>query len=353
MYADQTPTYAPTTELCGAPPTTASADAPLAENQHRSQNPPSPARSAAARRNGALSRGPTTEAGKRRSRGNRLRHGMAGNGTVLPEQIRAAYLTEVELYQKDLRPQNHHEFRLVERAALATTRWLLILRADIERTTERARNAPAAWKSARRADVVQWIPALQHDSKADPAEAIIHLRQTALGCKRLAEAHTPIIYALQLPAALTSDLTKRLMRLHGHPRGHARNDDPRHIRALVFLVDAINASANPYGLDVTAKAYGLSLDELQQSLPTADEAREQLIAQLHAARTALRLRARRLARELDRPARAGITDTALFDPSPEGFLMNRYLVDANRIAHSAIQQFTHLRKQAQSSDHTK
>src|SRR5262245_50041636 len=41
----------------------------------------------ASRRNGRLSNGPVSESGRERSKRNSARHGLSGNGTVLPEDM--------------------------------------------------------------------------------------------------------------------------------------------------------------------------------------------------------------------------------------------------------------------------
>src|SRR5262252_1417286 len=78
--------------------------------------------SAAARANGALSRGPKTPEGKARSARNALRHGLLANSVLLtgedPERLRSLFEGYIERFQ----PQDDAEFSLVEQMVSATWR---------------------------------------------------------------------------------------------------------------------------------------------------------------------------------------------------------------------------------------
>ncbi len=78
-------------------------------------------RAAAARANGAKSRGPVTALGKANSSRNRFRHGLRA-GTLPVDPASAAELTALlASYIRELQPQSQMEHRLVE--TLALTQW--------------------------------------------------------------------------------------------------------------------------------------------------------------------------------------------------------------------------------------
>ena len=71
-------------------------------------------RSEAARRNGAKSRGPKTDAGKQRSAQNALKHGMHSRSIVLAGESEAAYQQLRDEYLAENQPQGPAERHLVE-----------------------------------------------------------------------------------------------------------------------------------------------------------------------------------------------------------------------------------------------
>ena len=71
-------------------------------------------RSQAARRNGAKSRGPKTDAGKERSAQNALKHGMHSRSIVLAGESAAAYQQLRDEYLAEHQPQGPTECHLVE-----------------------------------------------------------------------------------------------------------------------------------------------------------------------------------------------------------------------------------------------
>ena len=78
----------------------------------------SEARKAAARANGAKSRGPITQEGKARSSRNGLRHGCAMKALLLTDECREAAKEVLEEYVADLNPQGAVEHDIVEMIAL-------------------------------------------------------------------------------------------------------------------------------------------------------------------------------------------------------------------------------------------
>ena len=80
-------------------------------------------RAAVNRRNAALSTGPRTEDGKRRSSLNALRHGLPGQTVVLPEDDLAAYQKHCAQFHAELRAKGLLETKAVQ--TIADTYWRL------------------------------------------------------------------------------------------------------------------------------------------------------------------------------------------------------------------------------------
>ena len=78
----------------------------------------------ASRENGALSRGPKTAEGKRRSSQNAVRHGILARTIVLDEEDEEAFKAFVRALQKEMAPRTENEAAMIETAA--ASRWRLM-----------------------------------------------------------------------------------------------------------------------------------------------------------------------------------------------------------------------------------
>ena len=94
-------------------------------NPHPSASAPSlkESRAAVNRRNAALSTGPRTEEGKRRSSLNALGHGLTGQTVVLPEDDLATYQKHCAQFHAELKPNGLLETKAVQ--TIADTYWRL------------------------------------------------------------------------------------------------------------------------------------------------------------------------------------------------------------------------------------
>lgn len=144
----------------------------------------------ASRENGKKSHGPKTEAGKANSRKNALKHGLSSqNPAILPPNLQLEVAAEVELFTRDLKPQNHVELRLVETAALATVRFLRLSHAEVNMAQERARAAVPNWRNARQAQVCALAKQLDAARLGATAEALAALKRTSHGCMLLSKRY--------------------------------------------------------------------------------------------------------------------------------------------------------------------
>src|SRR5437867_2070172 len=74
------------------------------------------------RRNALKSTGPTSEEGKKQSRRNALKHGLAGSGLILPLDERSAVNDRIAEWHSSLKPFDNYETWLLEVAAMESIR---------------------------------------------------------------------------------------------------------------------------------------------------------------------------------------------------------------------------------------
>jgi hypothetical protein len=309
----------------------------------------SEAQRAAARENGKKSCGPKTADGKAQSRKNALKHGMASRGVVMPEALERHYLTELELFIKDQRPQNHTEQRLVEQAAFASARHAQLMRAEVEATRLRLAAAPRNWDAARAEAVAQMAGALE-PYQPGLAAALRQLRQTSHGCRVLARCYRRFITHLELGGDLDSGELDRFFRLQGRPGYGGGPGDPALIHELLRLVAAVRwRYADKYDRSTLAGRLGKSAAELDAAPPPEADARATLLEFCREKRQSLVRRARYLEKKVDVVDRGGAMDLALFDGSHEGALRSRYLVEAARATRGALSELRRMRKEARST----
>jgi hypothetical protein len=137
----------------------------------------STAQLAANRRNAAKSTGPTSETGKSRSRRNALKHGLTGEGVVVPDEDRRAIDERFEAFEADLKPRGPVAQYLARRAATLSVRVERCVRHESAEITRAMLDAGRDEADARADQVdglVAWLA-------VDPAEAVRKLRRTPEG----------------------------------------------------------------------------------------------------------------------------------------------------------------------------
>jgi hypothetical protein len=103
----------------------------------------SAARTSANRRNAELSTGPRTPEGKERSRQNALKHGLTGEGVVLPNEDLAEVERRLAAFQDELKPSGEVGRALVLRAAVLSVRLDRSVSQETAALSERVRQAEA------------------------------------------------------------------------------------------------------------------------------------------------------------------------------------------------------------------
>src|SRR5262249_31021333 len=142
----------------------------------------------AARENGAKSQGPKTDEGKAKSRENALKHGMTGEGVVVPPNLRAELVIAHDKLVKELRPETYFEECLVEKAALGRARSIALTRAATAEHEIRAREAVPRWDIDQAKRTHEHVKTLRYSNSPGVVDiARKELLFTTAGCKALAQ----------------------------------------------------------------------------------------------------------------------------------------------------------------------
>ena len=117
--------------------------------------PASEARIRSSQANGAKSRGPTSEAGKSRSRASSYKHGLTGAGIVMPEDD-AAEVEQLSLeLQHEFKTETPTEIQLAHRMATMSVRMQRCLNQETAKLSERVRRVMAEFQPPEGVDAVQ------------------------------------------------------------------------------------------------------------------------------------------------------------------------------------------------------
>ncbi len=122
--------------------------------------PASDARISANRANAAKSTGPRTAEGKARSRANALKHGLTGEGVVIPGEDREAVDARFEGLNAEIDPKTQLGGVLVKRVAMLSVRLDRSYKQEAAALASRVLRAEADFDEARRAEadhLVHWI----------------------------------------------------------------------------------------------------------------------------------------------------------------------------------------------------
>jgi len=141
----------------------------------------SQARVDANRKNALLSTGPTSEEGKNRSRANSLKHGLTGEGIVLPVEDVEEIDRLFDTLAAEMKPGNELARRLVNRVALLTVRLERSAEHEAKAIAHKMRKATAEFDDARWSEMEKcysWIA-------AEPETNARRLRSSPEGLRRI------------------------------------------------------------------------------------------------------------------------------------------------------------------------
>ncbi len=313
------------------------------------------------RRNGRLSRGPTSPEGKRRSCMNSIKHGMTARLPVLPREDEATYRRLVADVIEALGPRDAVEVVLAEQVASATWRIARAERCEVARVSAALRAAEAGadlpthdevaamghWlltdtlrgRQNAAASLFPFLSEDRHDpfrrGRGDPRHIVLRLEATALGCQWLLEQWTR--------------LGRRLERGHDWRSNelivalHLRGQRPLGADLLEWegLLESTPADGEPERVAQTRRALQLQLDE---GVPGDPAGRRAALGRLVQEETE-RLKRRKADHERREAAdRAELADRLAVDTTAEGERMRRYQLDFDRKLHRALNTLLKLRR---------
>jgi hypothetical protein len=143
--------------------------------------PCSPEQLAANRKNALRSSGPKTEGGKARSRANGLKHGLTGQGIVIPPVDAAEVDRRTAALEAEMKPSGELSRILVGRLAGLSVRLDRSVRNELAAVAERVRNADADLVESRLAEVKRRLDSIADD----PAASTRWLRRSPEGIDAL------------------------------------------------------------------------------------------------------------------------------------------------------------------------
>ncbi len=281
-----------------------------------------------ARRNNAKrSTGPRSENGKVRSRANAVKHGLAGNGTVLIEADREALQRRLEEWEHDLRPRGPVERGLVGLAALASVRLDRGLEESETALALRRRDATTNWDKRRDRRVAR----LDRRMKTNPEWAQPRLESFCEGIDWLLQRWDRILERLDDGRDLDPELVASIPALLGRSSDITFRENDHVARlyadAIATLADEdldLDALDRFFETDTRSRPSIARLDAFRNRLPDPDAARERLLEAVNAEIARLEDRFQTLWTEVDGPDRAAAPALVLIDKTPEGRLRERY-----------------------------
>ena len=284
--------------------------------------PCSSAQLEANQKNSLKSTGPKTPEGKAISRGNSYKHGLSGEGVVLPHEDATEVARRAEAMQAEMAPKNELSRNLVIKVALATMRLERCALHETKSTAYQMRHAQEQFDDARLSEVekaLSWIA-------AEPATHARRLRGSPEGIDLL-------VRELE---RLKTDIT----RPHGIVWTYQHAERLHHVMGLRW-VEVPFTRARCLGEAILGKMEHLGPDD-RPDLNFVDRqvwAAIQLIELIDAELAKLKTLREAIDFEAIALDRAEAPFRALFDASPAAILARKYEAALERGLYRALQEF--------------
>jgi hypothetical protein len=282
----------------------------------------SEARLIANRQNSAKSTGPKTPEGKERSRCNGLKHGMAGEGVVIPADDLAEVERRAETLQAELDPKTAIGVILVRQLATLSVRMERGAKQEFAAIASRVRHASENFDQDRGDRAESLFVSIVDD----PRKHLELLRRSPEGVARLVKAWTE----------LRLDLS----------RAGATAWSPGHLEKMANLRGLAGNGLVGSWLEALTRATWGNLASLEDHERTGVDpqsrrpwARLALIERIDTEIAGLEAHLATLDLDLIEQDRAEAGDRALFDPSKEATLARRYESEARRCFFKSLNEF--------------
>ena len=284
--------------------------------------PCSPAQLAANRKNSLLSTGPKTPAGKIQSRANSLKHGLTGEGIVIPEDDLAELDRRADAFEAELRPSGDVGRFLVRRTAALSVRLDRSVRNELAAVAQRVRNADREHVDGRLAEAEYMLGWLA----AEPLTYSRRLRETPEGLDLMIREWERLAADLANPTTAEWDVSQFGQaanltgdRLEGH-----------HVTRWRALSRAFWNDRH-----LLDPGEGDGLDAAALTIHAAGQLADLIAAELAEVR-ALRASIDEESLAIDR---LQAPDRALFDPSKEAILARKYEAATERSFFRNLREF--------------
>ncbi len=260
------------------------------------------------RRNARKSTGPRTDEGKKVSRGNALKHGLAGNGVVRPPAERAAFEQRLAAWKAEWKPSGPSENWFLERMVSASVRIDRCDRIDLALRQRFAFRAAVCWDEDHRKETERVGERLPRS----PGRVVRELQTTRHGVEWLLERWRGLAEILDRRIDWNDEQRRLALDLLATPRE---------------LRDGPTRLDPPDGLDPIAHRLALALAEIEDLESWRDEIGQHVDAHDR------ELAEQGIGAEVSRPL----------------MLAHRYESAANREFHRALNQFLRFRREARTT----
>jgi len=274
------------------------------------------------RANALKSTGPKTPEGKARSRANGLKHGLTGDGIVIPTEDAAELDLRFAALEAEMKPAGTMARQLVGRVALMTIRLDRAAEHEAKAISHKMRKARGEFDDARLAEMenyYSWIA-------SEPATNARRLRMTPEGLKRLLQVMT--------------DLRDELDHPDGHRWDWSRCEQFHHIIGLRRVDVPVS---RPRALSDAMEGNFRNLSQSDGGDLDVNDRREWARVALLAVVDGELAKLRDLLDEFDHEGleldREEAAHRVIFDPSPAAVLARKYEAASERSLYRALREF--------------